>query len=87
MAQIYLFGLGLGGVDGWLYSDYNASLSSNWTQLELELELSLAKWFNIDKIVHNLLKLATSRSCSTSRNFFFFKLVVQVYFLIGWIDL
>ena len=27
---------------GWLYSDYNASLSSNWTKLELELELSLA---------------------------------------------
>ena len=26
---------------GWSHSDYNASLSSNWTLLELELELSL----------------------------------------------
>ena len=32
-----------GGVGGWLHSDYNASLSSNWTSLELQLELSLAK--------------------------------------------
>ena len=32
MAQIYLSGVG--GVGGWLYSDYNASLSSNWTELD-----------------------------------------------------
>ena len=25
---------GVGGVGGWLYSDYNASLSSNWTELD-----------------------------------------------------
>ena len=30
VAPIYLSGVG-----GWLYSDYNASLSSNWTKLEL----------------------------------------------------
>ena len=30
-----------------------------------------------DKIVQNLLKLATSRSCSTSRNFF---LMIPLYF-------
>ena len=40
MAQIYL--PGWGGVGGWLYSDYKGSLSSNWTYLELQLELSLA---------------------------------------------
>ena len=28
MAQIYLSGV------GWLYSDFNASLSSNWTELD-----------------------------------------------------
>ena len=31
MATIYLSGVGWGG---WLYSDYNASLSSNWTELD-----------------------------------------------------
>ena len=32
MAPIYLSGVG--GVGGWLYSDYNASLSSNWNELD-----------------------------------------------------
>ena len=32
MALIYLSGVGW--VDGWLYSDYNASISSNWTELD-----------------------------------------------------
>ena len=31
MAKIYLSGV---GSVGWLYSDYNASLTSNWTELE-----------------------------------------------------
>ena len=33
MAQIYSAGW-VGGWGGWLYSDYNASLSSNWTELD-----------------------------------------------------
>ena len=31
MAKIYLSGV---GSVGWLYSDYDASLTSNWTELE-----------------------------------------------------
>ena len=37
MAPIYLSGVGgVGGVGGWggSHSDYNASLSSNWTELD-----------------------------------------------------
>ena len=58
-----------------LVSSYYTGSSEKWglviAALLLERRTLAPKWFNIDKIVQNLLKLATSHSCSTSCNFSF----------------